>query len=61
MKKIYAIVRCRKTGVEYAAHIDEMMTRSVKFSDVRPVSKAEYRQARGNGMPSWGETHVHLA
>lgn len=61
-KKSYAIVTCKWDGKVYAAHIDNF-TRCIHpdFSSVKVISKAEYRQARNDGMPSWGETRVRMA
>lgn len=46
-------------GIRYAAHMDEgELHTTLAFSDVREISKSEYREARRNGMPSWGETEI---
>lgn len=61
-KKSYAIVTCKWDGKVYAAHIDDF-ARCIHpdFSSVDVVSKAEYRQARNAGMPSWGEAKARMA
>lgn len=56
-KKVYAIVTIGY--VTYAAHIEEWRL-GYRFSSKKIVTKAEYQQARKDGMPSWGEAETKM-
>ena len=56
-KKVYAIVT--KGFTTYAAHIEEWRL-GFGFSSKKIVTKAEYKEARKNGMPSWGEWETKM-
>lgn len=51
---MYAIVV--KNGKTYAAHVCD--AELPRFDSARAVSRSGYREARANGVPSWGESQT---